>query len=49
MVKDQVGEQKLACVYFEDDPGRQAAANQRVTRPGAIAANIAKLPGLLQR
>jgi hypothetical protein len=33
--------QALAYVYFEEEPGRRAAANRR------IAANIAKLPKLL--
>jgi hypothetical protein len=49
IVRDNNG-QALAYVYFETEPGRRTAANL-LTRDEArrIAANIAKLPGLVKR
>jgi len=48
VVKDGSG-QKLAYVYFEEAPGRRAAAKMlSKDEPRHIAANVAKLPELLR-
>jgi hypothetical protein len=48
IVKDANGT-ALAFVYFEDDPGRRAAANLMTKDEGCrIAGNIARLPELLR-
>jgi hypothetical protein len=47
VVIDSAG-QKLAYVYFEEEPGRRPSYSRKMRRAG-IAANIATLPQLLHK
>jgi hypothetical protein len=49
IVRDHGG-QKLAYVYYEEEPGRRAAAKVlRKDEARRLAANFATLPGLLRK
>jgi endo-1,4-beta-D-glucanase Y len=49
IIRDANG-QALAYVYYEEEPGRRAAANLMTKEEARrIAANIAKLPGYLRK
>jgi hypothetical protein len=49
VVRDHNG-QKLAYVYYEDEPGRRSAANLlRRDEARRIASNVAKIPDLMKK
>ena len=48
IVRDANG-QALAYVYFEEEPGRRAAAKPLTRDEAQLAANIAKLPELTRK